>query len=133
MRSRRRGHYSGIGGQAVLEGVMMKNKSRYAVAVRKPNDEIVVEIEGYQGLVKEESLWRKIPFIRGIFNFVESLILGNHALNASAAFCKSRGMPIWRANPLPEPQGTMPNATGELMSADAVSLIVPSPPMAITP
>ena len=86
MRSRSRGHYSGIGGQAVLEGVMMKNKSRYAVAVRKPNDEIVVEIEGYQGVVKEESLWRKIPFIRGIFNFVESLILGNHALNASAAF-----------------------------------------------
>ena len=86
MRSRSRGHYSGIGGQAVLEGVMMKNKSRYAVAVRKPNDEIVVEIEGYQGLVKEESLWRKIPFIRGVFNFVESLILGNHALNASAAF-----------------------------------------------
>lgn len=86
MRSRRKGHYSGIGGQAVLEGVMMKNKNRYAIAVRKPNDEIVVEIEGYQGLVKEESLWRKIPFIRGIFNFVESLILGNHALNASAAF-----------------------------------------------
>ena len=86
MRSRSRAHYSGIGGQAVLEGVMMKNKSRYAVAVRKPNDEIVVEIEGYQGLVKEESLWRKIPFIRGVFNFVESLILGNHALNASAAF-----------------------------------------------
>lgn len=86
MRSRSRAHYSGIGGQAVLEGVMMKNKSRYAVAVRKPNDEIVVEIEGYQGVVKEESLWRKIPFIRGVFNFVESLILGNHALNASAAF-----------------------------------------------
>ena len=86
MRSRRREHYSGIGGQAVLEGVMMRNKNRYAIAVRKPNDEILVEIEGYQGLIKEESLWRKIPFIRGIFNFVESLILGNHALNASAAF-----------------------------------------------
>ena len=86
MRSRRREHYSGIGGQAVLEGVMMRNKNRYAIAVRKPDDEILVEIEGYQGLIKEESLWRKIPFIRGIFNFVESLILGNHALNASAAF-----------------------------------------------
>lgn len=86
MKSRRREHYSGIGGQAVLEGVMMKNKNRYAIAVRKPNDEILVEIEGYQGLVREESLWRKVPFIRGVFNFVESLILGNHAINASAAF-----------------------------------------------
>ena len=38
-------YYSGIGGQAVLEGVMMKNEEKYAVAVRKPNGEIVVEPE----------------------------------------------------------------------------------------
>lgn len=86
MGRRRKGHYSGIGGQAVLEGVMMKNKSRCAVAVRRPNDEIVVEIENYQGILKEDSVLRKIPFIRGIFNFIESLILGNKALNASASY-----------------------------------------------
>ena len=43
--------YSGIGGQAVLEGIMMKNQEKYAVAVRKPNGEIAVELENYQGLL----------------------------------------------------------------------------------
>lgn len=86
MGSRKKGHYSGIGGQAVLEGVMMKNKNRYAMAVRRPNDEIVVEIESYQGIEKEDSFIRKVPFVRGIFNFIESLVLGNRVLNASAAF-----------------------------------------------
>ena len=41
--ARRKSRYSGIGGQAVLEGVMMKNKEKYAVAVRKPDGEIEVE------------------------------------------------------------------------------------------
>ena len=36
--------YSGVGGQAVMEGVMMKNKDKYAVAVRKPNHEIEVKV-----------------------------------------------------------------------------------------
>ena len=44
-------HYSGIGGQAVLEGVMMKNKEKYAVAVRKPSGEIAVEVENFQGML----------------------------------------------------------------------------------
>ena len=77
--------YSGVGGQAVLEGVMMKNKDRYAVAVRKPNGEIDVEISNYQGIL-EESKVKKIPFVRGVFNFVDSLILGMKALNHSADF-----------------------------------------------
>ena len=77
--------YSGVGGQAVLEGVMMKNKDRYAVAVRKPNGEIDVEISNYQGIL-EESRFKKIPFIRGVFNFVDSLVLGMKALNHSADF-----------------------------------------------
>ena len=41
--------YSGIGGQAVMEGVMMKNKNRYAVAVRKPDHEIEVMTKEYKG------------------------------------------------------------------------------------
>ena len=76
---------SGIGGQAVLEGVMMKNKDRYAVAVRKPNGEIDVEISNYQGIL-EDSKVKKIPFIRGVLNFIDSLILGMKALNHSADF-----------------------------------------------
>ena len=83
--ARRKSRYSGIGGQAVLEGVMMKNKEKYAVAVRKPDGEIEVEVETYQGLA-HGSKFKEIPFIRGIFNFLDSLILGTRALNYSASF-----------------------------------------------
>ena len=83
--ARRKSRYSGIGGQAVLEGVMMKNKEKYAVAVRKPDGEIEVEVETYQGLAHGSRL-KELPFIRGIFNFLDSLILGTKALNYSASF-----------------------------------------------
>ena len=83
--TRRKSRYSGIGGQAVLEGVMMKNKEKYAVAVRKPDGEIEVEVETYQGLA-HGSKFKELPFIRGIFNFLDSLILGTRALNYSASF-----------------------------------------------
>lgn len=77
--------YSGIGGQAVLEGIMMKNQEKYAVAVRKPNGEIAVELENYQGLLHGSKV-KEIPFIRGIFNFIDSLVLGMKCLNYSASF-----------------------------------------------
>ena len=83
--ARRKSRYSGIGGQAVLEGVMMKNKEKYAVAVRKPDGEIEVEVETYQGRA-HGSKFKELPFIRGIFNFLDSLILGTRALNYSASF-----------------------------------------------
>ena len=83
--ARRKSRYSGIGGQAVLEGVMMKNKEKYAVAVRKPDGEIEVEVETYQGLAHGSKI-KELPFIRGIFNFLDSLILGTRALNYSASF-----------------------------------------------
>ena len=83
--ARRKSRYSGIGGQAVLEGVMMKNKEKYAVVVRKPDGEIEVEVETYQGLA-HGSKFKELPFIRGIFNFLDSLILGTRALNYSASF-----------------------------------------------
>ncbi|MDE7252889.1 MAG: DUF1385 domain-containing protein [Acetatifactor sp.] len=85
MAKKRCSRYSGIGGQAVLEGVMMKNKEKYAVAVRKPNGEIGVEVENYQGVLHGSSL-TKVPFIRGIFNFLDSMILGTRVLNYSASF-----------------------------------------------
>ncbi len=77
--------YSGIGGQAVLEGIMMKNGESYAVAVRKPDGEIAVELENYQGVLHGKKI-KEVPFIRGIFNFVDSLILGNKCLMFSASF-----------------------------------------------
>ncbi len=76
---------SNIGGQAVLEGVMMKNKEFYAVAVRKPDGEIDVETAEYHGVLHGSKL-REIPFVRGVFNFADSLILGIRTLDHSASF-----------------------------------------------
>ena len=77
--------YSGIGGQAVLEGVMMKNQEKYAVAVRKPDQEIVVETSTYEGLIKNKKI-RNMPILRGVFSFIESLVLGMKTLTFSASF-----------------------------------------------
>lgn len=85
MSKKKNTRYSGIGGQAVLEGIMMKNKDQYAVAVRKPNGEIEVEIEHYHGIIHGSKLM-EVPFIRGIFQFLDSLILGMRSLNFSATF-----------------------------------------------
>lgn len=76
---------SNIGGQAVLEGVMMKNGEDYAVAVRKPNGEIEVKKDVYRGIVKWKFL-TKTPFIRGIFNFIDSMVLGMKTLTYSSEF-----------------------------------------------
>lgn len=76
---------SGIGGQAVLEGIMMKNKDKYAVAVRKPNQEIEVCVKEYKGITKGNKILN-LPFIRGVFNFIDSLIIGMSTLMFSAEF-----------------------------------------------
>ncbi len=76
---------SGIGGQAVLEGVMMRNKSDYAVAVRKPDGDIAVSRGKYKSLA-EKALFFRLPIIRGIVAFVESLIVGMQTLTYSASF-----------------------------------------------
>ncbi len=90
MKKRKVKHYSGIGGQAVLEGVMMKNKDMYAVAVRKPDGEIAVEVDEYHGIAYGSKLLN-IPFIRGIFVFIDSLILGLKSLNYSSSFYEEDG------------------------------------------
>ncbi|MGN0400679.1 MAG: DUF1385 domain-containing protein [Acetatifactor sp.] len=85
MMKRKRKCYSGIGGQAVLEGIMMKNEEKYAVAVRKPNGEIAVELENHQGLLHGSKI-KDFPFIRGVVNFIDSFALGMKCLNYSASF-----------------------------------------------
>ena len=77
--------YSGIGGQALLEGIMMKNMDNYAVAVRKPDGEIVVEKDTYVSLTEKVKFF-SLPFIRGVFNFADSMILGMKTLTWSAEF-----------------------------------------------
>ena len=85
MAEKRKMCYSGIGGQAVLEGVMMMNREQYAVAVRKPDGEIAVDISTHTGVLTGNKI-KKLPFLRGIFNFIDSLILGMKSLNFSALF-----------------------------------------------
>ena len=75
----------GVGGQAVLEGVMMKKGDLYAVTVRKPDGELVIDTEEFHGVMHGNKI-KNLPFIRGIFNFVDSLILGTRTLTYSADF-----------------------------------------------
>ncbi|WP_313153355.1 DUF1385 domain-containing protein [Lacrimispora sp.] len=77
--------YSGIGGQAVIEGVMMKNGDEYATAVRKPDGTIEVKKDTYISMGEKVKLF-SLPFIRGIFSFVDSMVLGMRALTFSASF-----------------------------------------------
>lgn len=77
--------YSGIGGQAVIEGVMMKNKDKYSIAVRKPDGEIEIKTENNGGLSNKSKIC-KYPIIRGVVNFIDSLILGMSTLTYSASF-----------------------------------------------
>ncbi len=76
---------SGIGGQAVMEGVMMRNKNRYAVACRKPDGEIVVDVKETRS-VSEKVKFLGWPFIRGAVNLIESMVIGIKALTYSADF-----------------------------------------------
>ena len=77
--------YCGIGGQAVLEGIMMKNQDKYAVAVRKPNQEIEVKVDKYKSFCEGKRIL-SLPFVRGIFNFVDSMVLGIKTLMYSSEF-----------------------------------------------
>ena len=74
---------SGIGGQAVMEGIMMRNGKDYALAVRMPDGTIHVEKDEYNGVIQNRKLL-SLPFIRGVFNFIDSLYLGTKTLMKSS-------------------------------------------------
>ncbi|NLK75773.1 MAG: DUF1385 domain-containing protein [Clostridiales bacterium] len=76
---------SGVGGMAVIEGVMMKHKDQYAVAVRKPDNEIVIEKNTQRNFADKVKLF-KLPIFRGILAFVDSLVTGIKVLNFSSSF-----------------------------------------------
>ncbi|MCR4814423.1 MAG: DUF1385 domain-containing protein [Lachnospiraceae bacterium] len=84
-KKKRKAKYSGIGGQAVMEGIMMRNNDRYAVAVRKPDKQIEVVLADCADEKNLKGI-RKVPFIRGIFAFVDSLRLGMKTLSLSAEY-----------------------------------------------
>ena len=74
-----------IGGQAVIEGVMMKNMDRYAVSVRKPNGKIETKVEECVSFAEKHPLFQ-LPVFRGLANFLESMVIGMKTLNYSASF-----------------------------------------------
>ena len=74
--------YSNIGGQAVMEGVMMRNGALYAVAVRTADNQITVQTDAHHHSAAGKV--RKIPIVRGVVAFVDSLVLGMKALMFSA-------------------------------------------------
>ena len=74
-----------IGGQAVIEGVMMKNLDRYAVYVRKPNGKIETKVEECVSFAEKHPLFQ-LPVFRGMANFLESMVIGMKTLNYSASF-----------------------------------------------
>ena len=77
--------YSGIGGQAVIEGIMMMKGEDYAVAVRRPDKEIEVKKDTYQSITKKAKILQ-LPFVRGVFRFADSMIIGMRSLSYSASF-----------------------------------------------
>lgn len=92
---------SNIGGQAVLEGIMMRHQDEYAVAVRTPEGKIEVTREAYHSFFKWPALTR-IPFIRGVFNFIDSMILGVKTLMISASYAMEDEEAEEEANPQKE-------------------------------
>lgn len=76
---------SGIGGQAVIEGVMMKGKEKYAVAVRTPDNKITIDVQNCSSWGSKNAFFR-MPIVRGVVNFVESLVIGMKTLTYSASF-----------------------------------------------
>ena len=74
---------SNIGGQAVMEGIMMRHKDKYSIAVRRPDKEIEVKVEDYKCIFGKAKIWRK-PVIRGMVSFIDSLVTGTKCLMYSA-------------------------------------------------
>ena len=77
-------HITSIGGQAILEGVMMRGPFKTAMAVRKPDGEIVCKVD--ENGTKKKNKFLSLPIVRGCVNFISSLVLGMKAIMFSAEF-----------------------------------------------
>lgn len=78
-------HKTTIGGQAIIEGVMMRGPEKIAIAVRKPDNEIELKVEPVKSLAKRHKIF-KLPFIRGVVGLIDALKIGTGALMYSAEF-----------------------------------------------
>lgn len=78
-------HKTSIGGQAVIEGVMMRGPEKIATSVRKSSGEIVLKVDDIGAVRRSKIL--KLPIIRGVVNFIDSMVLGVRTLMYSAEQC----------------------------------------------
>jgi len=76
---------SNVGGQAVMEGVMMRNGDKYAIAVRTPEKKIEIKTEECKSIIKNKTI-KKLPLVRGVLSFIDSMVIGMKALTFSASF-----------------------------------------------
>ena len=83
-------HMTSIGGSAVMEGVMMRGPKKIATAVRKPDGEIALDIREVSQLVTKYRV-NKIPIVRGVFSFFDSMICSIRSLMWSAEFFEVEG------------------------------------------
>ncbi len=92
---------SGIGGQAVMEGIMMRNADRYSISVRKPNGEIEIKTDDYKSICPWKGVW-KVPLLRGVISFVDSLVVGMSSLMFSADIAAEEDETDENGAPAPE-------------------------------
>lgn len=78
-------HRTSIGGQALIEGVMMRGPEKISIAVRKPDGEIELKVDDLDTLGMKYKIFR-MPFLRGVIGLVEALLIGTKALMYSAEF-----------------------------------------------
>ncbi len=78
-------HKTSIGGQALIEGVMMKGPEKISIAVRKPDDDIELKIDQINSIGQRYKIFR-LPFLRGVVGLVEAMVIGTNALMYSAEF-----------------------------------------------
>lgn len=102
-----------IGGQAVIEGVMMKGPENIAIAVRKPDGEITLKKEKLD--TKRKSI-AKLPIIRGMYAFVDSMVIGVKALTYSAEF--------FEENEVKEEKGNKPSKLDEFLEKNMIPIAV---------
>ena len=72
-------HNSGIGGQAVLEGIMMRNQNQYSIAARRDDGVIELVVKPYRTIIPIKGI-EKIPILRGVESFIDSLVVGVSSL-----------------------------------------------------
>lgn len=84
-------HKTTIGGQALIEGIMMRGPKKLSIAVRKPNDEIELKVDELNTLAMKNKFFR-LPFIRGVVGLVEAMVIGTKALTYSASFYEEESL-----------------------------------------